>query len=79
MINMPKGLKAGWDAPQVSIVGLFERDDTRNGKHSGCWKMGGPGLSRCISMYFLLKMGDIPASYVSLPDGILYEFLPRPM
>ena len=23
-------------------------------------------------MYFLLKNGDIPASYVSLPEGILF-------
>ena len=25
-------------------------------------------------MYFLLKMGDIPASYVSLPEGSLVKF-----
>ena len=24
-----------------------------------------------LKMYFLLKNGDIPASYVSLPEGIL--------
>ena len=32
-------------------------------KHS--WLENGPGLK----MYFLLKVGDIPASYVSLPEG----------
>ena len=31
------------------------------------WKMGGPGLSRCMDP---IKDGDIPASYVSLPEGI---------
>ena len=29
------------------------------------WKMG----ARIQSMYFLLKMGDIPASYVRIPEG----------
>ena len=33
---------------------------------------GGPGLSRCI--YFLLKMGDIPASYVIVYQAGYYFF-----
>ena len=33
------------------------------------WKMGDPDWGK---MYFLLKMGDIPASYVSLPEGSWY-------
>ena len=32
----------------------------------GCWKNGGPGLSRCMDP---IENGDIPARYVSLPDG----------
>ena len=30
---------------------------------------------RIETMYFLLKMGDIPASYVCLPEGIISEQL----
>ena len=37
-----------------------------SGINSHSWlENGGPGLSRC--MYFLLKNGDIPACYASLP------------
>ncbi len=28
-----------------------------------------------LKMYFLLKIGDIPASYVSLPKGRSFEFV----
>ena len=34
--------------------------------------MAGPGMSRCI---FLLKIWDIPASYVSLPEGEPFDDL----
>ena len=34
--------------------------------------MAGPGMSRCI---FLLKIWDIPASYVSLPEGKPFDDL----
>ena len=37
----------------------------QTGRSNEQWDLG-----RCISMYFLLKIGDIPASYVSLPEGI---------
>ena len=31
--------------------------------------MGGPWMK----MYFLLKIGDFPASYVTLPEVLLYQ------
>ena len=34
----------------------------------------GPGLK----MYFLWNMGDIPASYLTLPEGILNSGVPTP-